>query len=173
MGSVLLQDFNDLNAHRVLQDDIFNYLTAVETLKQWAQKEEQTPLVKNYLKFWKQIPKLFQHFTQQLLENKVGYLGLLFSESVENISLYLMHTSQYHYLIGFNALTKSESLLIQKLLVQTAEIFVGILTVNFMKIRSTQQVILYEATFENGNFLKGLNPVQWGMNFQNPKPYNV
>ena len=38
---VLLQDFNDLSAHRVPQDDIFTYLTAVETLKQWAQKEEQ------------------------------------------------------------------------------------------------------------------------------------
>ena len=73
-------------------------------------KRRTNPLVKNYLKFWKQIPNLFKHFTQQLLENKVGYLGLLFSESVENISLYLMHTSQYHYLVGFNALTKSESL---------------------------------------------------------------
>ena len=39
---VLLQDFNDLSAHRVPQDDIFTYLTAAETLKQWAQKEEQT-----------------------------------------------------------------------------------------------------------------------------------
>ena len=36
-----------------------------------------------------------------------------------------------------------------------------------MKIRSTQQDILYEATFENGNFLKGTKPFQLGMNFQN------
>ena len=113
---VMLQDFNDLCAHRVPQDQIFRYLTEVETLKQWAQKDQQTPLVKNYIQFWKQLPDLFRHFTEGLLHDKLGFLGLLFSESVENLSLYLEHTEQYHYLIGFNALTQSEALLFQEII---------------------------------------------------------
>jgi ATP-dependent helicase/nuclease subunit B len=115
---VMLQDFNDLCAHRVPQDQIFRYLTEVETLKQWAQKDQQTPLVKNYIQFWKQLPDLFRHFTEGLLHDKLGFLGLLFSESVENLSLYLEHTEQYHYLIGFNALTQSEALLFQEIISQ-------------------------------------------------------
>ena len=166
---VLLQDFNDLSAHRVPQDDIFNYLTAVETLKQWAQKEEQTPLVKNYLKFWKQIPKLFQHFTQQLLENKVGYLGLLFSESVENISLYLMHTSQYHYLIGFNALTKSESLLIQEIISADRGNLRWDIDREFYENKEHAAGHFIRSYFREWKFLKGTKPCPMGDEFSEPK----
>jgi len=166
---VLLQDFNDLSAHRVPQDDIFNYLTAVETLKQWAQKEEQTPLVKNYLKFWKQIPNLFKHFTQQLLENKVGYLGLLFSESVENISLYLMHTSQYHYLVGFNALTKSESLLIQEIISADRGNLRWDIDREFYENTEHAAGHFIRTYFREWKFLKGTKPCPMGDEFSEPK----
>ena len=166
---VLLQDFNDLSAHRVPQDDIFNYLTAVETLKQWAQKEEQTPLVKNYLKFWKQIPNLFQHFTQQLLENKAGYLGLLFSESVENISLYLMHTSQYHYLVGFNALTKSESLLIQEIISADRGNLRWDIDREFYENTEHAAGHFIRSYFREWKFLKGTKPCPMGDEFSEPK----
>lgn len=115
---VMLQDFNDLCAHRVPQEKVFHYLTEVESLKQWAYEENQTPLVKNYIAFWQQLPALFSHFTTRLLEEKAGFLGLLFSEAVENLPLYLAHTDQYHFLVGFNALTQSESVLFQEIVAQ-------------------------------------------------------
>lgn len=166
---VLLQDFNDLSAHRVPQDDIFTYLTEAETLKQWAQKEEQTPLVKNYLKFWKQIPNLFQHFTQQLLENKVGYLGLLFSESVENLSFYLMHTSQYHYLVGFNALTKSESFLFQEIISADRGNLRWDIDREFYENTEHAAGHFIRSYFREWKFLKGTKPLPIGDEFSEYK----
>lgn len=115
---VVLQDFNDICAHKVPQEEVFSYLTEVETLKEWARRENQTPLTRNYIQFWKQIPALFTHLVDRLLTEKLGFMGLLFSESVENLALYLEHTKHYHYIVGFNALTQSEALLFQELLSQ-------------------------------------------------------
>ena len=166
---VMLQDFNDLCAHRVPQDQIFHYLTEVETLKQWAQKEQQTPLVKNYIQFWKQLPDLFHHFTEGLLHDKLGFLGLLFSESVENLSLYLEHTPQYHYLVGFNALTQSEALLFQEIISQQRGQVLWDIDPIFYEDASHASGYFIRRYFQDWKSLRGKKP-QWnGSTFSEKK----
>ena len=124
-------------------------------------KRRTNPSCEELFEILETNPQLFQHFTQQLLENKVGYLGLLFSESVENF-LYLMHTSQYHYLIGFNALTKSESLLIQEIISADRGNLRWDIDREFYENKEHAAGHFIRSYFREWKFLKGLNPVQLG-----------
>ena len=166
---VMLQDFNDLCAHRVPQDKVFHYLTEVESLKQWAHEENQTPLVKNYIEFWQQLPALFTHFTTQLLEEKAGFLGLLFSEAVENLPLYLAHTDRYHFLVGFNALTQSESLLFQEIIAQEQGQLLWDIDTSFYTNPNHSSGHFIRHYFQEWKSLRGTQPEWLGDNFRQAK----
>lgn len=166
---VMLQDFNDLCAHRVPQDKVFHYLTEVESLKQWAHEENQTPLVKNYIEFWQQLPTLFTHFTTQLLEEKAGFQGLLFSEAVENLPLYLAHTDRYHFLVGFNALTQSESLLFQEIIAQEQGQLLWDIDTSFYTNPNHSSGHFIRHYFQEWKSLRGTQPEWLGDNFRQAK----
>ena len=166
---ILIQDFNDLCAHRVPQDEIFSYLTEVEQIKQWAQKDLQTPLTRNYIRFWKQMPALFLHFTDSLLSKKKGLMGMLFSEAVENISLYLEHTPNFHYLVGFNALTHSESILFQEIVSQKRGKILWDLDQFFYRDKEHASGHFIRSYFKNWKGLAGQHPEWLGSHYSNPK----
>lgn len=169
----LLQDFNDLSAHRVPKDKIFSYLTEVEQLKEWARNDLQTPLTKNYIKFWKQMPRLHDHLITKLQEQKSGFLGMLFSEAVDNMTLYLEHTSDYHYLVGFNALTQSESLLIQEILSQgRGEILWDLDRVLYEDVDHASSRFI-RSYFKSWKALMGQEPQWLGTHFSSSKKVQI
>ena len=169
----LLQDFNDLCAHRVPQDRIFSYLSDVEALKEWAKQDQQTPLTQNYIAFWKQMPGLFDHLTGALLEQKSGFVGMLFSEAVENLSLYLEHTATFHYLVGFNAMTTSEALLFQELLSQGRATIFWDLDRYFYEDPDHASSRFIRAYYKSWKVLAG-NEIQWlGTAFSEPKSIEI
>jgi hypothetical protein len=110
---LLLKDFNDIDAHLVAVDQLFDYLKSYHQIKTWAQEGERTPLISNYLDFWEQAPRLYQSLYERLSDKQQAYLGLQFREAVEQLEWYLENTNIYHYFVGFNALNKAESFLIQ------------------------------------------------------------
>src|SRR5690606_37332343 len=77
----------------------------------------KTDFVKNYLAFWNKLYNYYLLFTQQLLNKKIGYQGLIYREAVENIEAYIQNNhGKLHVFLGFNALNSSEETIIQELL---------------------------------------------------------
>ena len=124
-GQMLLQDFNEIDRYLVAPDKIFSYLFEIHELSQWYLNAEKTSLLKTYIQFWKDLPQLYQSFTQHLLGLGIGYQGFIYRKAVSNIDLYLNSiANKKHIFIGFNALNAAESYIIQEVLSKTnSEIF--------------------------------------------------
>lgn len=115
-AQILLQDFNEIDRYLIPQDKLFGYLSAIKNLDHWSVQTEQTDLVKNYLRFWNQLPKFYKAFTESLKQKKIGYQGLIYREATENLESYLQTSNVQHVFLGFNALNTAEETIIQELL---------------------------------------------------------
>jgi len=116
---VVLQDFNEIDRYLIPQNQIFEYLSAIQEINHWSLDPNTTPLIKGYLSFWKKIQTYYKKFTEHLLQKGVGYQGLIYREAVENLELYIQnHQDKSHIFLGFNALNASESTIIQEFLQQ-------------------------------------------------------
>lgn len=116
-GSVLLQDFNEIDRYAVAADQLYEHIKNHQEVSHWALEENKTPLVKSYLKFWSQLPKLYVLFTAKMLEKGLGHQGLIYRTATEKLDNYLKaYPNKNFCFIGFNALNSSESKIIQRLL---------------------------------------------------------
>lgn len=116
-AQILLQDFNEIDRYLVNQTDIFDYLSAIKELDHWSLESNQTDLIKSHLKFWKNLGTYYTAFTEDLIENKEGYQGLIYREAANNLEYYIeTNSNRKHVFLGFNALNTSESQIIQGLL---------------------------------------------------------
>ena len=116
-AQIVLHDFNEIDCYLIPQKNIFNYLSAIQDLKHWSLEKEKTIFVKNYLFFWNKLHQYYTVFTEQLLNKKIGYQGLIYRQAVENLKSYVRHNSEKQYIfLGFNALNSSEETIIQELL---------------------------------------------------------
>lgn len=105
----LLADFNDIDRNLVPQEELFDYLTATQRLKTWGESKDATPLISKNLKFWGQLKKVYQTFTENLLTNKIAHQGLLYRTAVTQCDQYITsHKEKTFHFIGFNALTTAE-----------------------------------------------------------------
>jgi hypothetical protein len=116
---IVLQDFNEIDRYLIAQNQIFEYLSAIQELNHWSLDPNSTPLIKGYLSFWKKIQTYYTKFTDHLLQKGEGYQGLIYREAVENLEAYIQNNpNKSHVFLGFNALNASESTIIQELLQQ-------------------------------------------------------
>lgn len=125
-AKTLLQDFNEIDRYLINPNEIFSYLLEIERIKHWTpNKEQQTTLIENQLEFWKMMPTYYNAFSKHLLDNKIGYSGLIYKQAVENKEIFVSKLTNEHFVFaGFNALNKAEEFIIQYLLEeQKAEIF--------------------------------------------------
>ncbi|AXT18705.1 PD-(D/E)XK nuclease family protein [Flavobacteriaceae bacterium AU392] len=124
-AQIILQDFNEIDRYLIPQEQIFDYLNAIQETNHWSLESNQTPLIKNYLLFWKQLKQYYKNLSDVLITTGIGYQGLIYRESVENLENYIQANSRkQHIFIGFNALNTAESTIIQELLHnQLAEIY--------------------------------------------------
>ncbi|CAH8288027.1 PD-(D/E)XK nuclease superfamily protein [Mariniflexile fucanivorans] len=118
-AQILLQDFNEIDRYLIPQKNIFNYLSAIKDIENhhWSLEENQTKFIKNYLAFWNKLHSYYTHFSEQLLNKKIGYQGLIYREAVANLESYIeKNNKKQHVFLGFNALNTCEETIIQKLL---------------------------------------------------------
>lgn len=116
-GQILLQDFNEIDRYLVSQDKLFSYLNAIQELNHWSKIEDQTQMVGNYLKFWNTLPMLYSAYRELLIDKNIGYQGLIYRESIENLENYIQNSfRKKHIFLGFNALNRAEETIIQELL---------------------------------------------------------
>ena len=115
----VLQDFNEIDQHLIDTNDIFIYLRDIERLRKWSVKGtfKETELMRDHNSFLEKLNTYYAAFYQFLLENSIGYQGLLYKEASKKIDNYL--DDKVHkkiFFIGFNALNKAEEVLFQKVL---------------------------------------------------------
>lgn len=115
----VIQDFNEIDQHLVNTQDIFVYLRDIQRLRKWSVKGtfKETELMKDHYSFIERLNEYYTIFYDFLIENNIGYQGVLYREAVQNIDKFLKeYTKKKFFFIGFNALNKSEEFLFQKLL---------------------------------------------------------
>ncbi|WP_299776470.1 PD-(D/E)XK nuclease family protein [uncultured Formosa sp.] len=118
-AQILLQDFNEIDRYLIPQHKIFDYLSAIQELKHWSLETEKTDFVKNYLAFWNKLHTYYTHFTERLLENKLGYQGLVYRQADAHVGEYVTKNKIQHVFLGFNALNTAEESIIQHILEHT------------------------------------------------------
>ena len=117
-AKTLLQDFNEIDRYLLDPNKILKYLEDIKELEHWSVDiNQRTDLIKNYLAFWKKLPKYYQSLYHYLVDKGIGYQGLIYREAVENLNRFTASANNKFYLFaGFNALNLAEEKIIQHLL---------------------------------------------------------
>ena len=114
---ILIQDFNIIDKEIEDPSRVFDYLKAVKEMDHWSLDSNPTELVKRHLYFWSNIKSYYTEFSNHLLNINSGYQGILEKKALINVENYIKKKADLKYVfVGFNALNKIESLVIQKFL---------------------------------------------------------
>ena len=114
---ILIQDFNIIDKEIEDPSRIFDYLKAVKEMDHWSLDSNPTELVKRHLYFWSNIKSYYKEFSNHLLNINSGYQGVIEKKALINVENYIKKKADLKYVfVGFNALNKIESLVIQKFL---------------------------------------------------------
>ncbi len=115
----VLQDFNEIDQHLIDPTKIFVYLRDIHRLEKWSVKGEfkETELIKDHFSFIERLEKFYTIFYQFLLENKIGYQGVLYREATKKVASFIeKNQDKKYFFIGFNALNTAEEFLFQEFL---------------------------------------------------------
>ncbi len=115
----VLQDFNEIDQHLIPAKDLFIYVRDIERLRKWSVKGtfKETELIKNHTAFLERLDVYYHIFYTFLVENSMGYQGLMYREATKKIEGFIeKNTDKKFFFIGFNALNKAEEFLFEKML---------------------------------------------------------
>ena len=123
-AKTLLNDFSEIDRELCDTDSLFDYLKAFKDLTHWSKYEDETDLIKSYKEFWGKIRLYHNDLKSRLFKIGNGYQGLIYREACEQIQNYTENQKRIkHIFIGFNALSKAESEVIQEIINSNGEIY--------------------------------------------------
>ncbi len=156
-AKTLLKDYNEIDRELCNTDALFDYLKAYKDLTHWSNFEKETELIKNYKEFWKKIKVYHRDLNIRLLEIRKGYQGLIYREAVERIQSYVESISNNkHIFIGFNALSNSESEIIQEIISINGEIYWDI-DKEFLNSEYNNSSLFIKSYIKNWSYYKNRN----------------
>lgn len=109
-GNLILQDFNEIDRYLADSKQLYENLRDIKVIENWSLGEENlTPFQIKYLEFMNSLGAIYKHFTEQLLNEKMGYQGLAYKLAVKNLPV-SEFPQRFHKIIfaGFNALNAAE-----------------------------------------------------------------
>ncbi len=114
----VIQDFNEIDQHLVDTHDIFTYVRDIQRLRKWSVKGtfQETELMKDHYIFLEKLEKYYDEFYNFLINNHIGYQGVLYREATKKLNDYLTENNKKYYFLGFNALTISEEYIFKTML---------------------------------------------------------
>jgi hypothetical protein len=118
-AKTVIQDFNEIDRYLLDHKHVFSYLRDVEALKRWdLELNQTTKLIDSTLEFWDKLPLYYELFYKYLLDKGIGYQGLLYRESINNLETFTKEISTSNKIIfaGFNALNQAEEKIFQHLM---------------------------------------------------------
>jgi len=107
----VLKDFDDINSSLTHPDEIFDYLVSAERIKKWGHEELEigsNQLMSKHLFFWKMAKDLYFQLNKDLLENNLGYRGLIYKTAVEKLPGFIQKDDTNYVFAGLNALSNAE-----------------------------------------------------------------
>lgn len=110
----LLADFNEMDHYMVNPITIFNDLRNIKEIDNWSFNEEKlSDMQEDFVKFWATLPILYKKLNDRLTDLNKGYSGKLYKWVATSIYEVLDdHEPNSVYFAGFNALSKSEELIV-------------------------------------------------------------
>lgn len=118
-SQTVLQDFNEIDRYLIDAHKLFSNLAAIQEVTHWSLSTEKTELMENYLTFWNHLEGIYSNFNANLLAKQIGHQGLVYKKANEKLANYVSNNNITHVFLGFNALNKAESAIIQKILDDT------------------------------------------------------
>ncbi|MGV6845828.1 MAG: PD-(D/E)XK nuclease family protein, partial [Lutibacter sp.] len=116
-ANILINDFNEADSYLVNSQQLFANLKDIKRLENWFLNEKPTKLAKQYLHFFSYVDNIYEVFYNNLLQQKIGYSGLIYRETIKNLEFFIQHKKDFHFIFaGFNALNFAEEKLFQELL---------------------------------------------------------
>ncbi len=130
-GNLMLDDFDEIDRYMANPKALFKNLTAVKDLEKYFLQDESLPfemlpdlmpedeqyLKKRFLETWETYEKTYFDFKKELIARKLAYSGMNYRYVAENMATGNLKTKADKYIfIGFNAISKSEELIIQALI---------------------------------------------------------
>jgi len=119
-ATTALHDFNEIDSYLVDSHQIFTYLSDIKRMESWLTDDEKpTVLTTKYLYFFEELHNYYKSITEQLLEKKIGYQGLVYRKATSELAAFMESSKgTMTYFVGFNALNKAEETIFQALLEQ-------------------------------------------------------
>ena len=156
-AKTLLRDFSEVDRELCDTDSLFDYLKAFKDLTHWSNYENETELIKNYKAFWSKIRFYHNELKTRLYNIGKGYQGLIYREACEQILNYTENKKSIkHIFIGFNALSKAESEVIQEIINSHGEIYWDI-DKSFLKSDYNNASLFIESYFKKWPYYKKNN----------------
>lgn len=117
-GQQLLHDFNEIDNYIVDPKQLFQYLDEARALSLWnLDNKPLTDFEKQYLHFYNSLYSYYQQLTSRLLNEGLGYPGLIFRQVASMIGKTGMQLNWDNVIFcGFNALTAAEEKIIDTLI---------------------------------------------------------
>ncbi len=123
----MAEEFNEIDHQMVDTEALFSYLKEAKALEMWhPDGSALTESEKKYLYFFKQLKTDYQYLNAQLKSKGLAYAGKIARELAEMPEEELNKSIAYEKIIfaGFNAFTKAEATIVNKLLrTKKAEIY--------------------------------------------------
>ena len=118
-AKLMLIDFNEIDRELCETQKLFDYVNAFKELNHWSYKEKETELLKKYILFWKNLKPYYNLLTKKLIAKKRAYQGKIYREATKSINEFIKKKNIVnHIFLGFNALSKAESNIIQYIIEQ-------------------------------------------------------
>ncbi|AZQ43362.1 PD-(D/E)XK nuclease family protein [Nonlabens ponticola] len=115
----ILKDFNEIDRYLVDPEGFFNYLgnyKALDTTSHWSLDATKTPMVTNYLDFWKKLHRYYRAMVDVCKQNDIAYQGLAYRLAFAKAKSSKTTLQNNYIFLGLNALNTAESQIVQQLL---------------------------------------------------------
>jgi len=130
-GNLMLDDFDEIDRYMADPNALFKNISAVKDLEKYFLQEQTLPfemlpelrpedeqyLKKRFLETWQVYEKTYFGFKKELTASNLAYSGMNYRAVAEKMQSGSFKTEADKYIfIGFNAISKSEEVIIQKLI---------------------------------------------------------
>lgn len=113
----VLSDFNDVDQNAADPHEVFQALSEARAINVWnPDGKPLTTFQREYLRFFQSLLPLYEGFTKKMAARNVATKGIIFRSVTENIGELSAEMPWKHIVFaGFNALTRSEEIVINEL----------------------------------------------------------
>ena len=116
-GPTLLQDFNEIDRYLVDGKELFTFLNEAKAIEVWnLDRNPLSDFQQEYLSFWRSLANYYEELKKSLKDKGKAYSGMLGRALAGSKNLNrIKQEPKKIYVIGFNALSESEKLILEQL----------------------------------------------------------